>query len=127
MTATTDRHAPEPDVGQIPVRISGQLYAQLRDYCDRTGIRFVRFLEESLEKATYVDEVERLLNDGGTMLEKLEAERCRGVAHGFALGVLAATLALNGSPDVARRLTPEAARGCTPLRPVTGGQIRLFD
>ena len=127
MTAEPIESPGGPGATKRPIRISEALYDELRDYCDRSGIRFVRFVEEALEKATYVDEIEALLKDGGTMLEKLEAERRRGVAHGFAMGMLAATLALDGRLETGRLMTPADAARLTPSRPVTGEQIRLFD
>ena len=127
MTADPADSASEPGTAERPIRISGSLYDELRAHCDRYGIRFVRFVEEALEKATYIDEIEALLKDGGTMLAKLEAERRRGVAHGFAMGVLAATLSMDGNLEAGRLMTPEAALPSVPSRPVTGSQLKLFD
>lgn len=35
------------------IEISSELYQSLRDYCDQNGLRFVDFIEDSLELATY--------------------------------------------------------------------------
>ena len=93
--ATGERQRPS-DSNRRTIHISADLYDELREYCDRVGIPFVRFVEEALEKATYIEEIESLLKDGGTMRAKLEAERRRGLASGFASGVLAAFLAREG-------------------------------
>lgn len=124
--ATGERQRPS-DSDRRTIHISAGLYADLREYCDRVGIPFVRFAEEALEKATYVDEIETLLNDGGKMLAKIEVERHRGMAHGFALGVLAAFLVREGVSESGRLLTPEAAGQFMPSTPTTGEQIKLFD
>ena len=109
------------------IHVSADLLDELRSYCDRNGIRLLAFIEDALEKATYVDEMETLLHDGATLLEKLEAERRRGVALGFSLGVLAATLALQGILEPGRRLTPELVGRFLISRPAGGEQLKLFD
>jgi hypothetical protein len=109
------------------IHVSADLLDELRSYCDRNDIRLLAFIEEALEKATYVDEIETLLHDGATLLEKLEAERRRGVALGFSLGVLAATLALQGILEPGRRLTPERVNRFLMSRPASGEQLKLFD
>ncbi|HDI59880.1 MAG TPA: hypothetical protein ENF48_05965 [Desulfobacteraceae bacterium] len=118
---------PDPGAQERAIRVSADLLDELRSYCDRNGIRFLAFVEEALEKATYVDQIETLLHDGATLLEKLEAERRRGVALGFSLGVLAATLALQGILEPGRHLTPEAVGQFLMSRPVSGEQLKLFD
>lgn len=109
------------------IHVSADLLDELRSYCDRNGIRLLAFIEDALEKATYVDEMETLLHDGATLLEKLEAERRRGVALGFSLGVLAATLALQGILEPGRRLTPEVVGRFLMSEPASGEQLKLFD
>ena len=109
------------------IHVSADLLDELRSYCDRNGIRLLAFIEDALEKATYVDEMETLLHDGATLLEKLEAERRRGVALGFSLGVLAATLALQGILEPGRRLTPELVGRFLMDLPASGEQLKLFE
>jgi hypothetical protein len=117
----------QPEEKERTIRVSADLFDELRNYCDRNGIRLLAFIEEALEKATYVDEIETLLHDGATLLEKLEAERRRGVALGFSLGVLAATLALQGILEPGRRLTPEVVGRFLMSQPASGEQLKLFD
>jgi hypothetical protein len=118
----------DPGDQERAIRVSAGLLDELRSYCDRNGIRLLAFVEDALEKATYVDQIETLLHDGATLLEKLEAERRRAVALGFSLGVLAATLALQGILEPGRRLTPEVVGRFLMSRTATGGeQLKLFD
>jgi hypothetical protein len=117
----------EPEETERSIRVSAALLDELRGYCDRNGIRLLAFIEEALEKATYVDEIENLLHDGATVLDKLEDERRRGVALGFKLGVLAATLALQGILEPGRRLTPELVGRFLMGQPASGEQLKLFD
>ena len=42
----------------VTIEISSELYQSLREYCDRNGYRFIDFVEDSLETATYRDELE---------------------------------------------------------------------
>lgn len=116
-----------PEEKARSIRVSADLLDELRSYCDRNGLRLLAFIEEALEKATYVDEIETLLHDGASLLEKLEAEHRRGVALGFSLGVLAATLTLQGILEPGRRLTPEVVGRFLASQPVSGKQLKLFD
>jgi hypothetical protein len=115
----------DPNVFRI--NIAADLYHELREYCDRAGIAFLDFVEDSLEKATYRDELELLLRDEAEMKKKIASEESAAFKRGFSLGVMAATLALKGSPALSASVTPEEAKEVLYYRPVVGDQRKLFD
>ena len=109
------------------IRIEFDLYTELRDYCDRNGIRFVDFVADSLEKATHLHEVENLLCEENKVNERIAREGRRAFLHGFSQGVMAATLALKGDLSLSEMNTPVEARDLVVPREVKGGQMKLFD
>jgi len=109
------------------INIAASLYQELREYCDRVGVAFLDFVEDALEKATYRDELELLLRDEAEMRKKIASEQSAAFKHGFSLGVMAATLALNGKLILSESVTPEKAKEVLYYRPVIGGQIKLFE
>ena len=116
----------EKTVDSEIVRITSGLYKELREFCDRNSIRFVDFIEDSLESATYRYELEELLSDGANVQTRIESERNRSFLEGFSKGVLSATLALQGKIELSENYTPPEAKNLVVPREVAGGQMKLF-
>jgi len=108
------------------IEIDHSLYNELREYCDRNGLRFLEFIEETLEAATYRDELENLLRDEAELKLRIEHERSRAIGEGFTKGVLAILLALQGNIESSKTHTPPEAKDPVVYRPVTGPQLPLF-
>lgn len=109
------------------IAIRRDLYDELRLYCDSNGIRLRAFIEDSLETATDRDEMEQMLSDANRLRERMAEVAEEATQTGFACGVLATALNLRGYADVSRRLTPKAVQDQVVVRPVTGGQLSLFN
>jgi hypothetical protein len=110
----------------VRVDISAELYQNLREYCDQNSLRFFDFIEDSLESATYRDELERLVNDETKIKERIENERVVSIQRGFIRGVMAATLAMKGYSGLGEALTPKEIKKSYHFIPVRGGQIQMF-
>ncbi len=115
------------DQDVFTVRIPAELYRELREYCDRIGVAFVDFVEDALEKATYRDEMELLLRDEAEMKKKIASERASSLNRGFSLGVMAATLSIQGVAALGESLTPEGAGEVLFFRQAVGEQMKLFE
>ena len=109
------------------IEITSELYENLREYCDQNGYRFVDFIEDSLETATYRDELEKLVHSEEKINERIERERVVSVQRGFLRGVMAATLAFKGNLGLSRSMTPDEMKKFIQYVPVEGGQMNLFD
>lgn len=109
------------------IRISSQLYKELREFCDQVEISFLDFVEESLEAATRRYELEELLNDEAKIKEKIKAEQKQAYLDGFERGILISFVALDGQLTVSQKLTPRAVREKPRYRVVTGEQMKLFE
>lgn len=109
------------------IRISLQLYDELRTFCDRVGIPFLAFVEDSLETATRRYELEELLNDEAEIKAKIKHRQEQAFREGFEKGVLVSLTSLNGQAAVGDKLTPQAIRIKAHNRVVTGEQMQLFD
>jgi cell division septum initiation protein DivIVA len=109
------------------IRISSQLYDELREFCDQVEISFLNFVEESLEAATRRYELEELLNDEAKIKAKIKTEQEQAYLDGFERGVLISLLALDGQLAISRKLTPNAVKEKPRYRVVTGEQMKLFE
>ena len=118
---------PEEPAEQQIIRIDSDLYAELRQFCDRLGIRFVDFIEDSLANATHRFETERLLNDAAKVSEKIKIEQQSAFLNGFRQGALAAAISFQGNLAVSRRLISRAVKDQSAPQVVAGGQMKLFD
>jgi len=112
--------------GIVKIDISVELYQNIREYCDQNSLRFVDFIEDSLESATYRDELERLVNDESKIKERIENERVVSIQRGFIRGVMAATLAMKGYSGLGEALTPKEIKKSYHFITVQGGQIKMF-
>ena len=113
--------------GTVKIELSEEIYKNIREYCDQNGYRFVDFVEDSLELATYRDELERLVNDEAKIKERIESERVISIQRGFIRGVMAATLAMKGCLSLSDALTPKESKKTLYFIPVEGGQIKMFE
>ncbi len=109
------------------IKIPAALQKELRDFCDRNSLRYVDFVEDSLERAMYIEEIEALLSKYANVRLKIESEQKRAFMDGFCRGVLSATLALQGELLLSEGFTPSAAKDLVAPREVTGNQMKLFD
>ncbi len=111
----------------MAVQIESGLYRELREFCDRQGIRFADFVADALETATQryrTAEEEREMREMAKRVEDVRREGFRrGWRHGAWLGYWAARgdlgLALEGK-------APDADGAESEFRTVGGGQLSLF-
>ena len=70
------------------LRVSRELYARLREHCDRLGIRFVDFVEDALDNAVMEDvennSLEKELEALRRKAESYDRAFNRGFQQGFA-------------------------------------------
>ena len=70
------------------LRVSRELYARLREHCDRLGIRFVDFVEDALDSAVMEDvennSLEKELEALRRKAERYDRAFNRGFQQGFA-------------------------------------------
>ncbi|MGB5984172.1 MAG: hypothetical protein WBG37_02625 [Desulfobacterales bacterium] len=124
---------PPPD--EIEISISREIYDALREFCDQNNLRFKYFIEEALESAPRRDHLLALSYESSALLKrvkhlmnKMEDERQRSYARGFAQGMLVAMLNSAGYSGVSDALLPEEIRN--PSRtavPRDDRQLSLFD
>jgi oligoendopeptidase F len=112
--------------GTVKIEISVELYNSMREYCDQNGYRFIEFIEDSLESATYRDELERFVNDEVKIKERIENERVESIQRGFIRGVMAATFTMKGYSGLGESLTPKEIKKSYHFIPVQGEQIKMF-
>ena len=108
------------------VQISSDLYARLREHCDRRGIRFVDFVENALDNAILGDVEHNVLEKelNGLRLKAENHDRAfnRGFRQGFAFFYLMLKgIGVAESADeelaIVRKFPAEAPRG---------EQVKLF-
>ncbi len=110
----------------VKIKISDELYQNIREYCDKNSLRFIDFIEDSLESATYRDELERLVIDETKIKERIENERVESIQRGFIRGVMATTFTMRGFSGLGEALTPKEIKKRYHFIPVQGEQIKMF-
>ena len=115
-----------PDEAAEPVRINRDLYARLRDHCDRLGIRFNTFTEDALENAISTEITARALE------QELEGLRAKAERHdyafnlGFRKGFAFLHLMLQGLSASAATDEDLAVIRKHPAAAIKGEQVKLF-
>ena len=110
------------------IKINSELYDQLRSHCDKIGVRFTDFVEDSLENAFSLDEIEKVHQETEKLFESVNKERKKIYLRGFKQGFCAAYCFVQGQIGLSQEFTPAEVRleieTCTPG---DGKQIKLFD
>lgn len=110
------------------IPIDGDLHADLREYCDRGGIRFVDFIEEALQNAIEREEILEKSDKANRILARADKEREMSFRRGFFQGVLVGILVNQGQLAVSKKITPsEIASNEDPFKIITGPQLDLFE
>ena len=110
------------------IRINSKLYDQLRGYCDLNGIRFIDFVEDSLENAFSLNELEKIKKETERLSERVKKEHKKTYLHGFKQGFCAAFYLLQGQTALSQKYTPaEVKEERNTFIPGDGKQINLFD
>ncbi|HSO20352.1 MAG TPA: hypothetical protein VLT88_12895 [Desulfosarcina sp.] len=110
------------------IPIDEALYADLRAYCDRCGIRFVDFIEEALCNAIDREQILTRSVETEKALERLDEDRRRSYRRGFYQGFVAGVLAGRGQLALAQGvIPPEIDEEENPFKVVSGRQLQLFD
>ncbi len=107
------------------MEIDPDLYAEVREYCDTGGLRFVRFIEEALEDAMDREAARRRLDAAEKSHAEVEALQRKAYRRGYRDGFSHSLLACAGhlwGLDRAR----EELQGEDPPKMVTGPQLDLF-
>ena len=102
------------------IRIRADLYQELRDYCDRNGMRFRSFVEDALESAPHQEDLAQMADEVTASLEKLDAGRRKSFRRGFWQGYCAALYAFQGKLGMSLDLTPSYLRAEDEVYKVAG-------
>jgi hypothetical protein len=116
------------DADMVAIAIDRSLYKQLREYCDSVGIRFREFVEDSLENAFTMIEVDELRNEAVRLIERSDKDRKKSYRRGFWQGFCAAFFAAQGKMGMSLEVTPsELTAEQERYRSSSDGQLQLFD
>jgi hypothetical protein len=109
-----------------PIRIDTELYLRVREHCDRTGIRFLDFVENALEEAMADESAAEVLGREVEKLRRKTATYDYAFSRGFQRGFSFLALVLGGMgmpPEMEEDL--ETVRTSLPAI-VPGEQLKLF-
>jgi hypothetical protein len=110
------------------IKINSKLYDQVRSHCDLIGIRFIDFVEDSLENAFSLNEIEKVHKETKRLSESVKKEYKKIYLHGFKQGFSAAFYLKQGQTGISQECTPEEVREeSDTFIPGDGKQIKLFD
>lgn len=110
------------------IQIDPDLYAELREYCDSCGIRFVDFVEDSLEQAITFEEILDKSEKADQIFNQATKNMQRAFRHGFHVGFVAGVFMAQGLLGSSKDCTPaELSYKNDPNKVVTGAQLSLFD
>ena len=110
------------------IKINFKLYEQLRSHCDLIGIRFIDFVEDSLESAFSLNEIEKVRKETERFSESVKKEYKKIYLHGFKQGFSAAFYLAQGQIGLSQECTPaEVISESDIFIPGDGKQIKLFD
>ncbi len=110
------------------IPIDSELHAELRDYCDRRGIRFVDFVEDALVQGIAIEEILEKSEKADQALSRATEDRRQSFRRGFHVGVVAGVFAAQGKLGLSRDCTPtELSFRNDPNKVVSGSQLLLFD
>ena len=110
------------------IQIDPDLHAELRGYCDSSGIRFVDFVEDALEQAIAFEEILDKSEKADQVLKRATEDRRQSFRHGFHVGLVAGALMAQGRLGASKDCTPaKLSYKYEPHKVVTGTQLSLFD
>ncbi|HSO20799.1 MAG TPA: hypothetical protein VLT88_15150 [Desulfosarcina sp.] len=110
------------------IPIDDALYADLRAYCDRCGIRFVDFIEDALCNAIDREQILTRSVEAEKAMKQLDQDRRRSYRRGFYQGFVSGVLAGRGQLALSQGIMPsEICEEENPFKVVAGRQLQLFD
>ena len=110
------------------IQIDSDLHADLRDYCDKCGIRFVDFVEDALAQAVAIEEILDKSEKADQVLSRATEDRRQSFRRGFHVGMVAGVFAAQGKLGLSRDCTPPALSFRNdPNKVVSGSQLLLFE
>ncbi len=117
-----------PSMEKENILIDPDLHAELREYCDSCGIRFVDFVEDALEQATAFEEILDKSEKADQVLNQAAKDMRRSFRHGFHVGFVAGVFMAQGRLGSSKDCTPsELYYRNEPNKVVTGPQLSLFE
>jgi hypothetical protein len=115
-------------MNKATITIDPDLHSHLRKYCDKSGIRFVDFVEYALEHAIAFEEILEKSDKADQILSQAAKDRQRSFRHGFHVGLVAGVLLAQGRLGASKDCTPpELSYENEPNKVVTGSQLSLFE
>jgi len=110
------------------IKINSNLYDKLRSHCDTIGARFIDFVEDSLENAFSLNQLEKVHKETEKLFEIVNKERKKIYVHGFKQGFCAAFCLVQGQIGLSQEFTPAEVRSeIETCIPGDGKQIKLFE
>jgi hypothetical protein len=118
----------ELTVDKTHIHIDADLDAELREYCDRCGIRFVDFVQDALEQAIAFEEILNESEKADQILGQATKNKQRSFRHGFHVGLVAGIFLAQGRLGSSKDCTPpELSYRNEPNKVITGSQLPLFE
>ncbi len=109
------------------IKIDDDLYKRLRKHCDKIGIRFKDFVEDSLENAIYIDKSTEMLRDEIVELKKKTTSYDYAFRRGFEKGVYFLFLSFQGKLDNTLKKDEIDIMKDKLYRTSKGNQLNVFD
>jgi hypothetical protein len=109
------------------IRINAEVYDQVREYCNGTGLRFQEFVEDVLETAPARNEDLNLISAANETLEGTDKARKRSYRRGFWDGFCTSFFAMQGRLGLCLKKTPEELQAKNdPFKVSPGDQMIIF-
>ncbi len=109
------------------IKINSELYDYLREYCDKQHVRFIDFVEDSLENSVGFHEQLKLAEENKKLLSQIEENHEKIYKAGFHEGFYIALYTLKGKiwAGLKNNTLQKNLEMNTP-KPVKGPQLKLF-
>jgi hypothetical protein len=109
------------------IKIDDDLYKKLRKHCDKIGIRFKDFVEDSLENAIHIDRSTELLRSEIVELKKKTTSYDYAFKRGFEKGLFFLFLSVQGRLDYTLKKDEIDIVKDKLYRTSKGTQLAIFD
>lgn len=110
------------------IQIDPDLYLGVREFCDKSGLRFIDFVEDALEQAIAFEETWDASHKAKKIISRATDDMRQTFRRGFHLGFVTGVFAGQGKLGSSINSTPSELSYKNELnKVVTGPQLELFD